>query len=140
MQVTLFVRCRWGVNGRLWPTRRQRGWRGEAGDLKPDAARTPPRSAGAPMGSLEAPAGRVIKACAGDSAMPFRQRRGAGEALRRSPHPARSSSAYRNRDDVRAAWRRWCERCLDPAIGRRAAPSLPLRTAMWLLEGREEKI
>jgi len=77
MQDTLFVRCRRGMNGRLWPTRRRWGRRGVAGDLKPDAARTSPRSAGAPMGSVEAPAGRVINACAWSPAMPLRQRAGA---------------------------------------------------------------
>ena len=75
MQDTPIVLCRRDIDGssRLWPTRRRWGRRGEAGGLKPDAARTSPRSAGAPA-SIEASANRAINACAWGMAMPFGQR------------------------------------------------------------------
>jgi hypothetical protein len=72
MQDTLFVP--W-PRGPRWPRpaladEAAMGPRGEG--LKPDAALTSPRSAGAPKGAVEGPAGRAINAGAWDTTMPSR--------------------------------------------------------------------
>jgi hypothetical protein len=55
MQKTPFILCREDINGRsrVWPTTRRWGGMGEAGDLKPHAAFTPPSSAGRLWGRLK---------------------------------------------------------------------------------------
>ena len=74
MQDPLFVQRGCDVDGRLWPTRQRWARRRETGGLKLNAALTSPRRAGAPMGPVEVPAGRVINACTWDPAVPLRQR------------------------------------------------------------------